>query len=76
MTTPWLPCLAFVLVLAACSGKTAAPQAASARRARRGLAPEAETFWPTQGWRASTPEAQGMDGARLNERCRRPVGRS
>ncbi|MFQ5796390.1 MAG: serine hydrolase domain-containing protein [Candidatus Bipolaricaulia bacterium] len=24
-------------------------------------------YWPTQGWRTSTPEAQGMDSARLAE---------
>ncbi len=25
----------------------------------------AQPYWPTEGWRASTPEAQGMDSARL-----------
>jgi CubicO group peptidase (beta-lactamase class C family) len=24
-------------------------------------------YWPTKGWRTSSPEAQGMDGARLDE---------
>lgn len=25
------------------------------------------TYWPTNGWRASTPEAQGMDSAKIEE---------
>jgi hypothetical protein len=25
------------------------------------LAQNGETYWPTHGWRSSTPEAQGMD---------------
>jgi CubicO group peptidase (beta-lactamase class C family) len=70
MTTPWLPCLVFVLVLAACSGKTAAPPAAQSSAPQVGAAtttPEAGDFWPTQGWRVSTPQEQGMDAARLDD---------
>lgn len=29
------------------------------------LPPAAPEHWPTQGWRSSTPEAQGMDSALL-----------
>jgi CubicO group peptidase (beta-lactamase class C family) len=29
------------------------------------LAQESTPYWPTQGWRTSTPEAQGMDSGRL-----------
>ena len=29
------------------------------------LPPAAPEYWPTQGWRFSTPEAQGVDSARL-----------
>jgi CubicO group peptidase (beta-lactamase class C family) len=30
-------------------------------------APSREMYWPTQGWRSSSPEAQGMDSAKLAE---------
>ena len=30
-------------------------------------APETGAYWPTEGWRASTPEEQGMDSAKLEE---------
>ena len=26
-----------------------------------------QTYWPTQGWRSSTPEEQGLDSAKLAE---------
>jgi len=70
MIAPWLPCLVLVLVLAACSGKTAAPPAAPSSAPRVGAAaaaPEAGDFWPTLGWRTSTPQEQGMDAARLDD---------
>ncbi|MCB9153834.1 MAG: serine hydrolase [Caldilineae bacterium] len=28
---------------------------------------KADRFWPTEGWQVSTPEAQGMDGALLDQ---------
>ena len=70
MTRQWIPCLVLVLVLAACSGKTAAPPAAQSSAPQVGAAapaPEAGDFWPTQGWRVSTPQEQGMDGAKLDD---------
>ena len=31
------------------------------------LGPEPPDYWPTQGWRESTPEEQGFDSAKLAE---------
>ena len=30
-----------------------------------GPTPEPPQYWPTEGWRTSTPEEQGMDSERL-----------
>jgi CubicO group peptidase (beta-lactamase class C family) len=46
------------VLLAACTGRGARPE---------GHNQGAQPSWPTQGWEASTPEAQGMDSARLAE---------
>src|SRR5208283_558636 len=65
----WIPLLAVVVALAACSGRTDAPPAARSPAPKAGAEAPAETagdFWPTQGWRSSTPEAQGVDGAKLD----------
>ncbi|HSL43702.1 MAG TPA: serine hydrolase [Anaerolineales bacterium] len=31
------------------------------------LAPTSDIYWPTEGWRTSTPEEQGMDAQKLTE---------
>jgi CubicO group peptidase (beta-lactamase class C family) len=64
-----IPCLAIIVVLAACTGRTAAPSATQSPAPQlSGQTPAlaAGDFWPTRGWRTSTPEAQGMDGAKLD----------
>ncbi len=50
--------LLVVLLSAACSAPAPEPAATVAS------APE-PTYWPTEGWRTSTPEEQGMDSERL-----------
>jgi CubicO group peptidase (beta-lactamase class C family) len=45
------------LVLAACSAATPIPTYVPTS--------PADTYWPTQGWRASSPEEQGMDSQKL-----------
>ena len=32
-----------------------------------GVSMKADRFWPTEGWQVSKPEAQGMDGALLDQ---------
>ncbi len=44
-----------VLILTACSANHAA------------VFPPQPDYWPTQGWRSSTPEEQGFDSAKLAE---------
>ena len=41
---------------------SALPQAARAQ-----IGPPSSDYWPTEEWRSSTPEAEGLDGARLQE---------
>jgi CubicO group peptidase (beta-lactamase class C family) len=69
MKRRWIACLAVIGVLAACTGRTAAPAAAQSPEPHFSVqtpAFSAGEFWPTRGWRFSTPEAQGMDGAKLD----------
>ena len=49
-----------LLLLAGCATPTATPAPI--------LTPEqvsSQTYWPTQGWRTSTPEEQGFDSGKL-----------
>ena len=70
----WIPSLAVCVMLTACSGITAsvpafhplAQQLSVQQVNAQTPAFDSGNFWPTQGWRTSTPEAQGMDGARLD----------
>ena len=51
-----------LLLLAGCAAPTATPAPS--------LTPEqvsTQPYWPTQGWRTSTPEEQGFDSAKLAE---------
>jgi len=41
------------IVLVACSGRASPPSTGA--------------YWPTQNWRSSSPEAQGMDGQALED---------
>ena len=69
MRSGWFPSLAVVVTMAACSGRIASPPAAQIPVPKAGAetpVPAADAFWPTQGWRTSTPEAQGIDGAKLD----------
>jgi CubicO group peptidase (beta-lactamase class C family) len=66
MKTGWVPSLVFVVVLAALFGRAVfASRPPAPRISVQTPAPAPEVFWPTQGWRTSTPEAQGMDGEKL-----------
>ena len=49
--------------LAACAGSPATPAPSPTPIP----APAQGAYWPTQGWRVSTPEAQGMESAKLAE---------
>lgn len=57
-----LKCLMLVFLALSALG-WAAPQSALPVRAVQ--TPPAETYWPTSGWRTSTPEEQGMDSRKL-----------
>ncbi len=59
--------LAFLLLVSSASG---APASTAAQTDTDSTASE-RTDWPTDGWRTSTPEEQGMDGALLDEAGRR-----
>ena len=43
------------------------PLAAGCGGPKEATAPETGAYWPTEGWRTSTPEEQDMDSAKLNE---------
>src|ERR1700733_5142530 len=69
---PVLAAIASTLLLSSCGTfdlfHTAAPPAEVAPTAlsQAEVAPPVDTtFWPTHGWRNSTPEAQGIDSAVL-----------
>ena len=53
----WLLCIA-VAVVAGCASATPTAEPTHS--------PELTTYWPTEGWRTSTPEQQGMDSERLS----------
>jgi CubicO group peptidase (beta-lactamase class C family) len=63
---PALLCLLGVIV-AGCVPipAPAAPPAAPALTSASTPAPPADAYWPTDGWRSSTPEEQGMDSKLL-----------
>jgi CubicO group peptidase (beta-lactamase class C family) len=50
------------LVLTACTQTTATP---TPTQPAATATPAQSVYWPTQGWRTSTPEQQGMDSERL-----------
>jgi CubicO group peptidase (beta-lactamase class C family) len=47
--------LFFILAFASCQVRVSA------------ITPQVPTYWPTKGWRYSTPETQGIDSAKLAE---------
>ena len=51
------------LVLTACTQTTATP---TPTQPAATATPAQSVYWPTQGWRTSTPEQQGMDSERWN----------
>ena len=55
--------LVFLLVLLAASGCVETPDSGSESASVN----ESATYWPTEGWRTSTPEQQGMDSEKLAE---------
>lgn len=55
--------LAFLLVLLAASGCVETPDSGDESASVN----ESATYWPTEGWRTSTPEQQGMDSEKLAE---------
>jgi CubicO group peptidase (beta-lactamase class C family) len=58
----------WLIVGCAGPGTVATPQPAATATSLPALsatAPTLEPYWPTQGWRTSTPEQQGMDSAQL-----------
>ena len=59
----------WLIVGCAGPGTVATPQpaatATSVPASVSAVAPTLEPYWPTPGWRTSTPEQQGMDSARL-----------
>ena len=63
-----LLCL-LVLLLGACTGQAAAPTASPTDVATPTDAPTSTKpdYWPTEGWRSSMPEEQGMDSELLAE---------
>jgi len=54
--TRWVLLCAASLLIAACAGTPPPPPPPP---------PKPITFWPTQGWQTSTPEAQGIDSNQL-----------
>jgi CubicO group peptidase (beta-lactamase class C family) len=63
-----------VLLLSACTGQTApatptppAPTPTAAANPTVAPTPFEPDYWPTEGWRTSTPEEQGMDSEKLAE---------
>src|SRR5580698_3818518 len=72
--TPVLAALAATLLLSSCGsmdflhfGDSATPQIAPPPALRQAEEQPVvdSTFWPTHGWRSSSPEAQGIDSAVL-----------
>ncbi len=58
----WIPLVLVVVALSACSAKAASVPAVQVSARPTAVRTD---YWPTRAWRTSTPEAQGMDGARL-----------
>jgi CubicO group peptidase (beta-lactamase class C family) len=58
-----------ILFLAGCASAPAANPTPTDARPSLPASPSAEQgdYWPTDGWRISTPEAQGMDGGILDQ---------
>ena len=58
-----------VLILGACASQTpnASPPPSTATLVPPTPAPIERDYWPTEGWRTSTPEEQGMDSEQLTE---------
>jgi CubicO group peptidase (beta-lactamase class C family) len=55
---------AALALLAACSGTSESPPSPSPTASESLPSP---SYWPTQGWRTDTPEAQGLDSTKLAE---------
>jgi CubicO group peptidase (beta-lactamase class C family) len=55
--------LVFLLVLLTASGCVESPESGNESASVSGSA----AYWPTEGWRTSTPEQQGMDSEKLAE---------
>jgi len=64
-----VPILAVGGIFSACSGAVAAEPSAAAEPASPTVSPGVDTsgYWPTDGWRTSTPEEQGMDGGLIGQ---------
>ncbi len=61
MRRAWIPLCLAIVTFSACTGKSPfSPAVAPVARA-----PVRTDYWPTRGWRTSTPDAQGMDGKLL-----------
>jgi CubicO group peptidase (beta-lactamase class C family) len=58
-----------ILFLTGCASAPAAAPNTTATQPSSTVSPTAEQgeYWPTGGWRTSTPEAQGMDGGILDQ---------
>ena len=62
--------LAIAVLLAACGGagdETPAPAATAIPPMAAPAQADGSDYWPTDGWRSSTPEEQGMDSQKLAE---------
>ena len=55
------------LLLAAALTAGCAPSAQSGPTPTLNAATESPAYWPTEGWRTSTPEEQGVDSETLAE---------
>lgn len=62
-SSKFIELLVFLLILLAASGCVETPDSGN----ESSPVNESATYWPTEGWRTSTPEQQGMDSEKLAE---------
>ncbi|KKG83437.1 serine hydrolase domain-containing protein [Methanosarcina mazei] len=62
-SSKFIELLVFLLVLLAASGCVETPDSGNEPASVN----ESATYWPTEGWRTSTPEQQGMESEKLAE---------